>query len=167
MDFFKNKHVVVALIVAPILAVLSYFAVDAMVSETPHAAKPGAQYELVEKPNCRYSSGICGLKNGDFELTLTSEWQSDQRLLLRLESAHALDGVKLAAVKGLQDNRPPVDMYPQGRDGHLWQLEIDRPNLEQGRLRLAVSANKTLYYGDAALAFARYETSFGEDFRQP
>lgn len=167
MSFLKNKHVVVALIVTPILAVLGYLAVDAMVAETPHAAKAGQQYELVSKPNCRYSSGICGLKNGEFELTLTAKWQDQRRMLLTLESVHPLDGAMVAAVETPADNREPVEMYPENRDRQTWTLELMNPNLEQGRLRLAVSSNKTLYYGDAAMKFAQYETAFGHDFRQP
>lgn len=167
MSFLKNKHVVVALIVTPILAILGYFAVDAMVAETPHAAKAGQQYELVSKPNCRYSSGVCGLKNGEFELTLTAKWQDQRRMLLILESAHPLDGAMIAAVDTPEDDRKPVEMYPENRERQKWTLELMNPNLEQGRLRLAVSSNKTLYYGDAAMKFAQYETAFGHDFRQP
>ncbi len=36
-----NKHVVIAMLVAPVLAVIAYFAVDASVSEAPKAAQPG------------------------------------------------------------------------------------------------------------------------------
>ncbi|MAZ89359.1 MAG: hypothetical protein CL693_17145 [Cellvibrionaceae bacterium] len=166
MDFFKNKHVVVALIVAPILAVLSYFAVDAIVSETPHAAEAGKQYELVSLPNCRYNSGVCGLKNGEFELTLKAEWQEEGRVILHLTSAHPLDGAMIAAVNNASEDKEPVEMYPEDRSGLNWSLELMNPNVEQGRLRLAVSSNKTLYYGDAAMKFALYETIFDEDFRQ-
>ena len=50
---WKNKHVVVAMLVAPILAILAWFAVDSMVAERAHSAKPGASYKLVAKSNCR------------------------------------------------------------------------------------------------------------------
>ena len=39
-----NKHVVIALIVAPILAVIAYFATDAAVGEKPHKAQAGKSY---------------------------------------------------------------------------------------------------------------------------
>jgi len=166
VNFLKNKHVIVALIVTPILAILGYFAVDAVVSETPHAAQSGQQYELVSKPNCRYSSGVCGLKNGDFELTLTAQRTEKSGMLLTLKSLHPLDGAMISAVDDAADNKQPVDMYPVDRSRQHWTLEILDPNLETGRLRLAVSSNKTLYFGDAAMKFAQYETSFGQDFRQ-
>lgn len=165
LSILTNKHVVVAMIVTPILAVLGYFAVDAAVSEKPHAAKPGQKYELAEKPNCRYTSGICGLKNGDFEINLTTEWRDDNRMLLVLKSAHALDGVIVALVENEADNKPPQKMNATDQDGLQWSLDMPRPDPEN-RLHLAVSSNKTLYYGDAAMKFTLYKTTFDDDFRQ-
>ncbi|GAL14113.1 hypothetical protein JCM19233_5125 [Vibrio astriarenae] len=36
---FKNKHFIVALIVAPILAIIAYFGIDIASVKKPHAAK--------------------------------------------------------------------------------------------------------------------------------
>ena len=66
MGFFTNKHVITAFIVAPILAVLSYYAVDLLLKEQPHVAVAGSSYPLVAQSNCRYTSGRCDLKNADF-----------------------------------------------------------------------------------------------------
>ena len=63
---FKNKHFIVALLIAPILAIIAYFGVDIAVSEKPHAAKKGQSYKLVSKSNCRYTSGLCDMENGEF-----------------------------------------------------------------------------------------------------
>lgn len=178
MGILKNKHVVVAMLVAPVLALVSYFAVDAIVSEKPHAAQPGDRYALVEKPNCRYSSGQCGLKNGEFELTLTTEWRDDERMLLMMKSAFPLDGAVVAlvepaerdATQGEIENAAndglPFEMLSEGDDGRRWSLELPKPDPESDRLRVVVSANNTLYYGDAAMKFTLYKTTFGEDFRQ-
>ena len=57
MSFFKNRHLVIATLMAPVLALISYYAVNALVSETPHAAKAGQSYQLAEKPNCRRGGG--------------------------------------------------------------------------------------------------------------
>ncbi|MBU3068302.1 hypothetical protein KOI40_00655 [Aestuariicella sp. G3-2] len=169
MGILKNKHVVIAMLVAPILALISYFAVDAIVSEKPHAAKPGDRYALVEKPNCRYSSGQCGLKNGDFEVTLTTEWRDADRMLLMLKSVAPLEGALVALVEPgdvNSDAEQPLEMAPEGSDGLRWSLELPRPDPESDRLRVVVSSNQTLYYGDAAMKFTLYKTTFGEDFRQ-
>lgn len=150
----------IAMLIAPVLAVISYFAVNAMVGESPHAAEAGQSYQLVEKPNCRHSGGICGLKNGDFELTLRFEWLANGRMLLALESVHSLDGVLLALVEAEASENPPVDMRPVGDDGLTWSLDIEHPDPERHRLRLVASADQALYFGDVALKFTVIESTF-------
>lgn len=153
MSIFKNRHVVVASLMAPVLGLIGYFGVNALVSEKPHAAKAGQSYQLVEKPNCRYSSGTCGLKNGDFELTLNYEHLASGRLLLKLESANPLEGVLAALVENEDENESPVEMQPADPEGVNWQLEIERPDPERHRLRLVAAANESLYFGDVAMKF--------------
>jgi len=70
-----NKHLIIAMIVAPILAVIAYYGVDRVVSETPHKAVKGQSYPLAAKSNCRYKSGECTLKNGDISLTINVAMQ--------------------------------------------------------------------------------------------
>ena len=41
---WKNKHVIVALIVAPILSILAWFAVGAIVGDQAKVAEPGTAY---------------------------------------------------------------------------------------------------------------------------
>lgn len=172
---YKNKHFVVAMIVAPILALISYFAVDRVVSEKPHAAVAGSSYELAEKPNCRYSSGVCDLKNGDFEVRLTSEFRDANSMHLSLSSVHPLAGAKVAMVmvdeqgkvvedlSGLRDR--PQDMQATGEGGVAWSLNLPRPESEASRLQLVLSSNEVLYFGETHLTFTTYKTSFDKDFR--
>ena len=145
---------------APVLALIAYFGVNALVGEMPHAAEAGQSYQLVEKPNCRHSGGICGLKNGDFELSLSFEWVGDKRMLLKLESVHPLDGVLMALVKSEADEQQPVEMRPTGSDGLKWSLDMVRPDPEHHRLRLVASANQALYFGDVALKFTVIESAY-------
>ena len=142
---------------APVLALIAYFGVNAMVGETPQAAEAGKSYKLVEKPNCRYNSGICGLKNRDFELTLTFEWRGNARMLLKLESAHPLDGVLLAMAKNDTDEDSPVEMQSTGNDGLKWTLELVRPDPEIHRLHLVASSGGAFYLGDVATKFTGNE----------
>ena len=153
----KNRHLVTASIVAPVLALIAYFGVNALVGESPHAAEEGQSYQLVEMPSCRYNSGRCGLKNSDFELNLSTESLDGGRMLLMLESEFPLDGVKAALVEDEADEKQPVDMRPMGADGLSWSLEIARPDPERNRLHLVASANGSLYFGDAAMKFTLQE----------
>jgi hypothetical protein len=157
MSVFTNKHLVVAMLVAPVLAVLAYFALDALISEPPQPAEAGQSYPLVEKPNCRYGSGRCGLKNGDFELVLSTRALGDDRLSLNLKSVFPLDGVMIAVVEEGRDQQRPVAMQSIGDDGLDWSLDMRRSDPERHSLRLVSAAKQSNYYGDAATKFTLYE----------
>jgi hypothetical protein len=154
LAIFKNKHTIIAVLVAPVLAILAWFAADVLVGEKPHRAEAGKSYELVEKPSCRWASGSCELQNGDFELALTPEWFGRSSLRLILESAFPLEGVKLALATGESDYAEPRNMEPTAADGRSWSIELDSPDPETHRLRLVAAASQSLYYGDVALTFA-------------
>ncbi len=74
MNILANKHVVIAMLMAPVLALISYFAVDKLMADPPQAAVSGESYRLIEQSNCRYNSGQCALINGNFELRLKANW---------------------------------------------------------------------------------------------
>jgi len=161
----KNKHVVIAMLVAPVLAVLAWYALDALVGEKPAPAVEGATYPLVEMPKCRYSSGLCGLENGDFKLSLVpAGLDPDSPILnLTMTSVFPLDGVMIALVEGENDTAPPTAMQPTSGDGLNWIVEIDRPDPGRHRLRLVASAAGSLYYGDVSTAFITAEEAAAGD----
>ena len=153
MSFWKNKHILIATLAAPVLALVSYYGIGALLGEKPQPAEAGQSYQLVEKPNCRYSSGFCGLKNVDFELTLSFEPLGYDRLLLKLVSESPLDGVKLALAENATGEDKPRDMLATGDDGLNWSLDIKLPDPERDRLHLVASSMQTLYFGDVATKF--------------
>jgi hypothetical protein len=157
MSVFKSKHVVIAMLVAPVLAILGYFALDTLVGEKPKPAMEGQSYPLAEKPNCRYASGRCELKNGDFELQLGARALGGDRVTLTLRSVVPLEGVMVALVESTDGDAPPVPMEPLGQDGLTWSLNMPRPEAERHRLRLAASSGGAIYYGDAATHFTLLE----------
>lgn len=147
-----------ASLAAPVLGLVSYFGIGAIIGEKPKPAEAGESYRLVEKPNCRYSSGQCGLKNVDFELTLSFEHIGSDFLLLKLESENPLDGVKLALAENASAESEPRDMRPAGNDGLNWSLEIPLPDPERDRLHMVASSMQTLYFGDVATKFTASKT---------
>lgn len=159
MSILTNKHFVIALIVAPILAVISYFAVDAVVAEKAQAPLSGQSYELIAQSSCRYSSGHCVLKNGNFELKLKGNWLGQSRLNLVLESEHPLEGVKVAAARSSDSERIPKAMKVLDSEGQRWQLEVDSLAPDQSRLQLVARANDSLYFAEASLAFTLQEAT--------
>ena len=159
MSTFKNKHLVVAMLVAPILAILAWYSIDVLVGEKPKPAEEGQSYPLVEKPNCRYGSGSCGLKNADFELQLSTRLMGSDRLELMLQSEFPLDGVVVSLVANDQDEMAPEAMRPRSKDGTAWSLDIAPPDPERHRLRLAASAKGAIYFGDVATKFTVLEVT--------
>jgi hypothetical protein len=158
MSFWKNKHLLIATLAAPVLGLVSYYGVGAIFGEKPKPAEAGQSYQLVEKSNCRYNSGQCGLKNVDFELTLSYEESGGDSLLLKLVSENPLNGVKLALVQNGIDEDPPRDMRPAGNDGLNWSVDIPLPDPERDRLHLVALSGQTLYFGDVATRFTASST---------
>lgn len=58
------------MIVAALLAVITWFAVYRLVAERPHIAREGRAYLLIARSDCRYTSGQCSLENASFKSTL-------------------------------------------------------------------------------------------------
>ena len=160
---FTNKHVIVALLVAPILSVLAWYAVGALIGEQPQPAQPGRDYPLVAKSNCRYPSGLCVLENEDFSITLRLAAQRE----LRLESAHPLEGVMVSVEEPEPAAQPDADslqfmavsaMVRRDEAGLRWSLTLPEAPRAADRIRLVARANGSDYYGDAATLFAQPDT---------
>ncbi|MEM7612796.1 MAG: hypothetical protein AAF270_14005 [Pseudomonadota bacterium] len=147
---WKNKHIVVAMLVAPVLAIMAWFAVDKMVGEQPAAAREGGAYSLVAKPNCRYASGKCELANGNFLLTLVR--QPDQRQLV-LQSSHTLSAA-VAAIGSEQAGFGSERSFSPSSDSvNDWQFTAGQRLPSDASLRLAVSASGSTYYATVPLTF--------------
>lgn len=150
---FTNKHVVLALIIAPILSVIAWFAVDAFIGEQPHAAKTGQSYPLVAQSNCRYESGACDLENEDFTVTIQL---IDGSYLLsseyRIESA-------LMAAGSSAEVPAPNPMQPIGATGKSWRIDgLGVPEAED-RIFVVIQSNGVTFFGDAATVFTRADNA--------
>ena len=146
--FFTNKHVVIALIVAPILSILAWFAVGEFAGEKAKPARWGESYPLVEKSNCRYESGRCELANEGFKLTLEVTRGTD----LLLASAHPLRRVMITVGDPTQE-RPPVAMTAVDGAGLKWQYPMTAMPGSADRIRLVATTEHNAYFGDAATVF--------------
>jgi hypothetical protein len=151
----RNRHVVVAMLVAPVLAMLAWFAVDALVGERPHAAREGGTYPLAAKPGCRYGSGACELENADFKITIRPESLSPGSVSLSLASSHALDSAVLEIKHN--DAGSPVSMSAQDQARMAWHAVVPRPEAADGTLRIAVTAQGTTWYAEVPTTFLEAE----------
>ena len=153
---FKNKHVVVAMLVAPVLSILAWLAVDYFVGERPHAAKPGDAYLLVAKSNCRYDSGQCDLANEDFEITLRATRIGDARMTLELLSKFPLQQSTIGVVEsGIEAT--PLPMDEMDTNAMRWVATLSRPDSAESTLRIAVLAVGVTYYAEVPVTFLQLE----------
>lgn len=163
MKILRNKHLLVAALVAPVMALIGYFAFDIFLGETPQAAQPGQTYKLAEKPGCRYAGGNCGLKNADFELSIRIEPIDADRSMLLLDSLFPLEGIMAALVEAQAgtevSSAEPLPMEALDDSGLAWSLAVDKPDPGRHRLQLATSSQGTFYYGDANTKFLAEENN--------
>ena len=154
---FTNKHIITALIVTPILAVIGWFAVDYAVSERPHAARGDASYELVAGSDCRYGSGQCTLRNGQFRVTVRASQPGAAEQALEVESRFPVDAVRVAlATPG--DSPAPRDMIAAAEGGQSWSLPLRSPG-DDARLLLVLIDGTTRYYAEVGTVFFQQDNA--------
>ena len=149
----SNKHLVVAFIVGPVLAILAWFAVGQLVGNRAALAVSGESYPLLEKSDCRYASGHCKLENQDFKLALSVEHHGLDFVLV-LASDYALEGVMVSVgVPG--GAAKPEAMQTGDKGGMQWKYTLEGiPDLEE-RIHLVASSGGSQYFGDAATLFIK------------
>lgn len=146
LETLKNKHVIASLIVAPILAVLAWFATGMLVDEKEHVMKDGNFYTLNVKSNCRWESGKCSLTNGDIEIDITGKYTS-YTLELTMKSSVPLSDIKLAYDK---DNKPQSMVYDNNKD--LWAGILDL-KYKSELINLVFIINNTAFYAQIPTTF--------------
>ena len=143
---WKDKHVVIALIVAPILAIIAWFGVDYIVAEKAQPAEPGSMYPLVARSNCRYDSGSCDLVNNDFKVRIRPVDLKDDRTILAVESEFVLQQASLALVVGGEETagKGAPTKTPEGET--VWIVNIPVRAEPEAILRVAVTAQDSVYF---------------------
>ena len=149
------------MLIAPILAVIAYLAVDNHVSEKPQAATSGSTYKLAAKSNCRYQSGACTLKNVDLEITLTAERASASVINLSLDSSRPLTSAHIAEFDGQTEIQPqPMATV---NDSTAWHANITVADPAISQLRLVVHIDDVYFYAEVPALFVDYKTSFSRE----
>lgn len=162
MHIFKNKHLLLAMFVAPVLAIIAYFATDYVVSEKPHRAQQGNSYKLAAMSNCRYQSGQCTLQNGDIEVNVRVNRITESAVELTLHSNMPLDKA-LASFASENTATEPLAMHSTASQGNSWRAEFDVIDPEKSELRLALELSGAIFYAETPAVFIDYSTSFSRD----
>lgn len=162
MQILKSKHLILAMFIAPVLAIIAYFSVDYMVSEKPHTAKPGNNYKLAARPNCRYQSGICTLKNGDIEVNIQANRGAGADVELNVHSGLPIQHAIISYVTD-DVTAEPVVMNAVSAKKTSWQATLPLLHPEKTQLRLALNIAGSTYYAETSAVFIDYETSFSRE----
>ncbi len=162
MQILKNKHLIMAMFVAPALAIIAYFSVDYMVTEKPKAALPGSSYKLAAKSNCRYKSGACTLKNGDIEVQIRARRVGEKEVVLTLFSELPIKNVIISYVAG-DITTQPEQMNASTADTEDWHAIVKLDEPENSTLRLAMNIAGSMYYAETTAVFVDFETSFSRE----
>jgi hypothetical protein len=152
---WTNKHVIIALLVAPILAIIAWFGVDYLVAEQAQPAQEGAMYPLVARSNCRYDSGQCDLANNDFKVTVRPVDLRSDRTILSVESDFELRQASLAlVVRGEETTgKGASTITPQGET--VWIVNIPTYAEPDAVLRVAITAQQSVYFAEVSVVFLR------------
>lgn len=156
----KNKHMTIAMFVAPLLAIASYFATDYIVSDLPVSAAQGEIYSMTARSNCRYQSGQCTFRNGDIEVNLQLIEDAQGQRLLRAKSSHPLKGATIALVGAEQKEPQTLSLNKMDNSGERWAIPIKGSLDDKHELRIAMLANATTFYGSTETTFFHYDTVF-------
>lgn len=159
---WTDRHVITALLVAPVLAILAWFAVGSLGGEKARPARAGAAYPLLEKSNCRYASGVCDLENTDFKVRLSftdnvsGELSGDGSVnaggRLDVYVSHAVDSALLSLTPAPGDAAPSA-MRRADTEGRRWRFALERQPDREQRLRLVLSRRGVAYFAEFSTAF--------------
>jgi len=162
MNILKNKHVVLAMFVAPVLAIIAYFATDHIVSEKPQLVQQGISYKLAAKSNCRYQSGQCTLHNGDVQVNVRVERVTPSAIKLILQSNIPVKNALASFVDGDTETLPTT-LYPAAAEEDTWNAEFKLADVEKTTLRLVLEISGSIFYAETPAVFIDYETTFTRD----
>ncbi len=146
---WKNKHVIVALLVAPMLAIMGWFAVDYLVAERAQPAQPGAMYPLLAKSNCRYESGQCDLDNEEFEMSLSSRQGGGSDVELVLTSRFALDGARVQ----VGTSQDAAELAAADDAGLVWTMPLGVLPAKDAPIRIAAVRDQSTFYAEVTAIF--------------
>ena len=148
----KDKHVIVAMLVAPILAIIAWFGVDQIVAEKPQVLEAGGTYSLLARSNCRYDSGRCDMENADVEVSLLPAVLDNGLVEMTLQSSVSLQGAALSVVEGGAEIAP-TPMAQVDDNGLQWMTQFPLPGAEQAAIRIAVRTQDATLYTEVPTVF--------------
>ena len=138
-----NRHVKIALIMAPILALLSYGITGYFQPQLKH--EKGGDYQLNMAGECRPSDNSCVMKSGKFEIMLISSIKKGKRQL-GVISNQPVSYLSMALAR--DDNQFTQFKMMQSKDKKYWHVALSNDQELDGFnvFRLAVNSQESNYF---------------------
>ncbi|WP_456375814.1 hypothetical protein [Thiolapillus sp.] len=136
----SNRHVKLAIILAPMLAIGAYILtgiyLDERIENRPLADKP-----LKLQPDCHLLSDVCELLHREIAVNIAVE-NKEGKTLLYLSASTPVKGVLVAFA-----DTPPQAMFNRG-DPEKWVLPVTQDISAGSRLKLVISGEKKRYFAE-------------------
>ena len=150
IDTLTHRHVVVALLVAPCLALLTWYATGIFITNDKNKlmiAKPGDAFPLMERSGCRYPGGHCKLVNKEVVIRISSEEKGRFNFISSLPLQGLLVGL------ASHTDTPPIRVLSHSSDSQTWIWQPVKWPTTHDAIRLVAMANEVSYFGEASLMF--------------
>ena len=136
----SNRHMKLAIILAPLLAIGGYILAGIYLDDKMDAQQ-GTDKPLSLQPGCQLLTGVCELLHREIAVNIAIE-EKDGRQLFYLSASTPLRGV-LAAF----GDSPPRNMLSRG-DTKKWVLELQNPVHNGQTAKLVISGGKHRYFAE-------------------
>lgn len=136
----SNRHVKLAIILAPLLAIGGYI-LTGIYLDDKIKAQPGVDKPLTLQPDCHLLTGVCELLHREIAVNAAIE-EKDGKQLFYLSTSTPTIGVLVAF-----GDKPPLPMLSRG-DMKKWVLEIQKPVVPGGQVKLVISGGKNRYFAE-------------------
>jgi hypothetical protein len=137
----SNRHVKLAIILAPILAIGGYILTGIYLDDKIDA-QPTMDKPLALQPDCHLLTGVCELLHREIAVNVAVEEKNGQQLFY-LSTSTPIKGALVA----FSDRQEPRPLYRRG-DKRKWVLDIRDPVHQGQRAKLVISGDKHRYFAE-------------------
>jgi len=151
----QNKHVTTALLIAPILALIAYFATDNIVSEKPKPVISGSNHTLSAASNCRYQSGRCTLKNHDVKAEIT--FPKNNAISISSNIPLHTAEIRIISSNKEQENPARISLTNTDRQRMTWFSKLPHKAEAKQTLQVVIDTGNARFFHETKMTFIDIE----------
>ena len=142
-----NRHVKIALIMAPVLALISYGITGYF---QPSSEQDAGDYQLQLATDCKPKDNSCVMKSGEFEIMLISSIKKDKQQL-GIVANQSISYLSVALAKG--DNKFKQFKVMKSDDNKYWHVSLDDDQVldDFNTIRFAAHSKKSNYFIETSI----------------